>query len=115
MEMLATAFAQYQVVESAAAEFDAKTDSDLAEAAGARYSTITQLTYRQVFGAMQLVWLPSKAQAWYFLKEISSCGCLNTADVVYPAFPQILYYSPELMKLMLVSHFEYAMNKTREQ
>lgn len=24
--------------------------------------------YRQVLGAMQLVWLPSKNSAWYFLK-----------------------------------------------
>lgn len=48
------------------------------------------------------------------LKEISSCGCLNTADVVYPAFPQILYYAPELMRLMTVTHLEYAMNYTNQ-
>jgi hypothetical protein len=35
-------------------------------------------------------------------QEISSCGCLNTADVVYPAFPQLLYLDPELLRLMQV-------------
>lgn len=64
---------------------------------------------------MQLTWRPSSASALYFLKEISSCGCLNTADVVYPAFPQVLYYSPELMRLMVLSHLEYAANMVRRR
>ncbi len=33
---------------------------------------------------------------------------------MYPAFPQILYYSPELMKLQLIPHLEYAMNFTNQ-
>jgi hypothetical protein len=49
---------------------------------------------------------------WYFLKEISSCGCLQTADVIYPAFPQVLYYAPELAKLWMITHLEYASGRT---
>ena len=37
----------------------------------------------------------------YFLKEISSCGCLNTADVIYPAFP--LYMYPHVLNLKPLS------------
>jgi len=61
-----------------------------------------------------VVWSPSRAAPWFFLKEISSCGCLQTADVVYPAFPQVLYYAPELVRLWLVTHLEYAANRTDE-
>lgn len=112
--MLDQAFQQYQAVRAACDRFDAKTAAELAAAGGDKYASIAQLTYRQVLGAMQLVWMPSKNTPWYFLKEISSGGCLNTADVVYPAFPQLLYYSPELLRLMQISHLEYAMNFTSQ-
>ena len=112
--MLAQAFEQYDAVRTACDSFDAKTKVDLTAAGGAKYASISQLTYRQVLGAMQLAWMPSRSTPWYFLKEISSGGCLNTADVVYPAFPQLLYYDPELLRLMQISHLEYAMNKTNQ-
>jgi hypothetical protein len=114
MEMLSVAFSEYEAVLSACNAFDASNAKMLSSVGGDQYATVTQLTYRQVFGGMALVWIPSKSTVWYFLKEISSCGCLNTADVIYPAFPQILYYSPELMKLMIISHLEYAMNYTNQ-
>ena len=37
---------------------------------------------------------------------------MQTADVIYPAFPQVLYYAPELVKLWLITHMEYASNMT---
>ena len=75
------------------AEFDQKTDRELAEAAGSNYATITQLTYRQVasrsaikfekmfmkvFGAMQLVWVPSKVNCASVVFKASQfiCSCL---------------------------------------
>jgi hypothetical protein len=80
-----------------------------------RYATLTQAIYRQALGGgSSLVWIPSKDTAWFFVKEISSCGCLQTADVIYPFFPIILYYSPEFTKLMVVPHLEYAMNYTNQ-
>lgn len=112
--MLAEAYQQYRAVRTACDAFDATTAAQLSAAGGDKYASIAQLTYRQVLGAMQLVWMPSKSTPWYFLKEISSGGCLNTADVVYPAFPQLLYYSPELLRLMQISHLEYAMNFTNQ-
>ena len=61
-----------------------------------------------------VVFSPSRNTPWYFLKEISSCGCLQTADVIYPAFPQVLYYAPELARLWIVTHLEYASNMTSQ-
>jgi len=113
-DMLAAAYATYAGVKGRCDAFDAAEAATLSAVGGDEYATVAQSTYRQVFGAMQLFWVPSKQDSWYMLKEISSCGCLNTADVAYPAFPQILYYSPELMKKMIVSHLEYAMNYTNQ-
>ena len=113
-DMLAIAHAQYGELRARCDAFDVKMAAELSAAGGDEYATLAQLTYRQVLGASALVWLPSKNASWYFLKEISSCGCLNTADVVFPAFPQILYLAPELMRTMIVSHLEYATNRTSQ-
>jgi hypothetical protein len=106
LEMLATAHSSYAAVVSIVNAFDAKAASDLSAVGGDYYATTAQLVYRQVFGAAALFWVPSKQVAWYMAKEISSCGCLNTADVIYPMYPQVIYYAPELMRLMMVTHLE---------
>jgi hypothetical protein len=106
LEMLAMAHSSYAAVVSIVNAFDAKAASDLSAVGGDYYATTAQLVYRQVFGAAALFWVPSKQVAWMMAKEISSCGCLNTADVIYPMFPQVLYYAPELMRLMMVTHLE---------
>lgn len=112
--MLAEGFASFVSVRSVCDEFDAETAAMLTAAGGDEYATVAQLTYRQVWAGQMLVFSPSRNTMWYFLKEISSCGCLQTADVIYPAFPQVLYYAPELVKLWLVTHLEYASNMTSQ-
>ena len=114
LDMLAAAHSAYAAVSSICAAFDAKAAADLSATGGDQYATVSQLVYRQVFGAAALFWVPSKQTAWYMAKEISSCGCLNTADVIYPMFPAVLYYAPELMRLMTVTFLEYAMNYTSQ-
>jgi len=114
MAMLADTFVTYEAVKARCDDFDATSAALLLAAGGPEYATLTQLTYRQVFGAYSLVWVPSKQDSWYFAKEISSCGCLDTSDVIYPAFPQVLYYSPDLAKKMIIPHLEYAMNYTAQ-
>jgi len=114
VDMLATAFAQGANVTAVCDAFDAATAAELSAVGGDEYATVAQLTYRQVWAGQMVVWSPSRATPWFFLKEISSCGCLQTADVVYPAFPQVLYYAPELARLWMVTHLEYAANKTSE-
>lgn len=110
--MLTKSFYSYDAVKSLCNDFDATTDATLTQAGDEHYSTIAQLTYRQVWAGQQLVFSPTRNTMWFFLKEISSCGCLQTSDVIYPAFPQVLYYAPELAKLWTITHLEYAMNFT---
>ena len=114
-DMLAAAHVTYAAVRVQCDEFDDTTARMLSAAGGDQYSTLTQTIYRQALGGgSSLVWVPSKAAAWFFVKEISSCGCLQTADVIYPFFPIILFYSPEFTKLMVLPHLEYAMNLTSQ-
>jgi hypothetical protein len=111
--MLNLAFQSYESVKTLCDAFDAKTAVDLSAVGGDEYATVAQLTYRQVWAGQTLVWSPSRNTMWYFLKEISSCGCLQTADVIYPAFPQVLYYAPELARLWMGEHTQRARNSPR--
>jgi hypothetical protein len=112
--MLEDGMSSYSSVKVLCDTFDATTALQLSGAGGDEYATVSQLTYRQVWAGQMLVFSPVRNTMWYFLKEISSCGCLQTADVIYPAFPQVLYYAPELAKLWMITHLEYAMNFTSE-
>lgn len=78
--------------------------SDSTAAAGQNYLTITSLSLRQIFGALELVGTPSKM--YIFVKEISSGGDTNTVDVIFPLHPALLYTNPELLKLVLAPLFE---------
>jgi len=110
--MLADAWASATATRELCDAFDASTAALLSSVGGDEYATVAQLTYRQVFAGQMLVFSPTRNTVWYFLKEISSCGCLQTADVIYPAFPQVLFYNPELAKLWMITHLEYASGMT---
>jgi hypothetical protein len=112
VDMLAAAWNSTAATRGLCDSFDADTAALLSAAGGDEYATLAQLTYRQVFAGQMLVFSPVRNTVWYFLKEISSCGCLQTADVIYPAFPQVLFYAPELAKLWMITHLEYASGMT---
>jgi len=48
------------------------------------------------------------------MKEISSCGCLQTVDVIYPAAPFFIHFSPEVLREEIVTHLVYANNETQQ-
>jgi hypothetical protein len=73
-------------------------------AGGQDYVTITSLSARQAFGAVQLC--GTKAKPYLFLKEISSDGNIQTVDVLFPAMPIFLYSNPILVKYLLDPLFE---------
>jgi hypothetical protein len=83
---------------------DAKFAADSLAAGGQDYLTITSLSARQAFGAVQLCGTPDKL--YYFLKEISSDGNIQTVDVMFPAMPIFLYTNPVLVKYLLDPLFE---------
>ncbi|KAG4438672.1 hypothetical protein IFR05_005853 [Cadophora sp. M221] len=83
---------------------DHKIAVDSLKAGGQDYLTITSLSARQGFGAVQLCGTPAKP--YLFLKEISSDGNIQTVDVLFPAMPVFLYTNPILVKYLLDPLFE---------
>ncbi|KAK6074358.1 glutaminase A [Seiridium cupressi] len=82
-----------------ATDLDNKVASDSLAAAGQNYLTITSLSVRQAFAALQFT--GTDAAPLIFLKEISSNSDIQTVDVIYPAIPLLLYANPKLLAYLL--------------
>ncbi|KAI1811419.1 glutaminase GtaA [Poronia punctata] len=89
----------YDTAADLATEIDTKVASDSIAAAGQDYLTITSLSLRQAFGALQFAGTDSDPVV--FLKEISSNSDIQTVDVIFPAIPVILYTNPKLLDYLL--------------
>lgn len=89
----------YQESTGLATDLDNKVASDSLAAAGQNYLTLTSLSVRQTFGALQFTGTDSDPLV--FLKEISSNSDIQTVDVIFPAIPLILYTNPNLLDYML--------------
>jgi len=109
--MLQHAAAQIDSVLLAADQLDGQLSADTSARAGAEYTTLTALAYRQVFAACKLVWNPVNQAVWYFMKEISSDGDLSTVDVVFPASPIFLWLNPQLLAMQMLPMYPYASNE----
>ncbi|EJD38414.1 DUF1793-domain-containing protein [Auricularia subglabra TFB-10046 SS5] len=97
---------------STAAAFDNKVNSDSARVAS-NYAGLTSLSIRQTFAATELTVSKTASGAFntsdilLFMKEISSDGNMNTVDVIFPAWPALLYSNPILGKYLLDGLFQY--------
>ena len=126
--LLTDAIGSYTLNMANAAIFD---DNEMAAYTAAangdeRYAQIAALAYRQVVGSMIFVSPPPKIPAcspetplpgnmpWVFMEEQSSDGDVSTVDVLFPASPFLLYYSPETLWAALVPIMDYATNCTRQ-
>jgi hypothetical protein len=78
---------------------DAQIQDDSVAAAGQDHATITTLAVRQAFGALQFA--GTSDDPLIFLKEISSNSDIQTVDVIFPAFPILLYLNATLGKYLL--------------
>jgi len=92
--------------------FDSKMLADLSAKGGDDYATICALAYRQTLAASKLTWNPVEKKPELFLKEISSDGDLQTADVIFPASPLFLYANVSLLQMMLDPLMRFANNET---
>jgi len=95
-----------------AVDFDNKLLADLAKKGGDNYATICALAYRQTFAASKVTWNPSTKKPELYLKEISSDGDLQTADVIFPASPLYLYTNVDLLTMLLDPLMRFANNET---
>lgn len=89
----------YDNATHAANRLDLRIQRDSVAAAGQDYATITTLSLRQTFGALAYTGTPDNPLI--FLEEISSNSDIQTVDVIFPAFPILLYLNPNLLKYLL--------------
>lgn len=106
-QLLEAAERSYPTLAARSAAFDQKLMADLTRAGGSKYADVAALAYRQSFAANKLAIGPD-AEPLMFLKEISSCGCAQTADVIYPESPILLLLNPKLLEDSLVPLISYA-------
>ncbi|PPQ83295.1 hypothetical protein CVT25_004034 [Psilocybe cyanescens] len=92
--------------------FDNKVNSD-ATKISADYASIVALSIRQALGATEIT-ISKNSDGTFntndvlvFMKEISSDGNVNTVDVIFPAWPVLLYTNPTLGKFLLEGLFRY--------
>ncbi|MGH9352619.1 MAG: glutaminase domain-containing protein [Terriglobia bacterium] len=105
--LLETAENDYPALAARSQKFDQKLMADLTQAGGPEYAEVSALAYRQSFAANKLAIGPH-GEPLMFLKDISSCGCAQTADVIYPESPILLLLNPKLLEDSLVPLIDYA-------
>ncbi|KDR83620.1 hypothetical protein GALMADRAFT_85982 [Galerina marginata CBS 339.88] len=97
---------------SRARAFDTKVNSD-ASKISSDYASIVALSIRQALGATEITISKNNDGTFntndviVFMKEISSDGNVNTVDVIFPAWPVLLYTNPVLGKFLLEGLFRY--------
>ena len=90
----------YNTALTNAKKFDEEIKSKAVKVGGNDYAKIVQAATRQAFGGTELVIGPT-GEPWLMLKEISSDGNCQTADVIYPHFPIQYYLNPSYIKMLI--------------
>lgn len=106
-DMLQSAETDFSSLELRSAKFDQELMADLGRLGGEQYADVSALAYRQAFAANTLA-IGSDGKPLMLLKEISSCGCAQTADVIYPESPLLLLVNPKLLEYSLIPLLDYA-------
>ncbi len=106
-DLLASAEHDYASLDASSRKFDEELMADLSRVGGEEYADVAALAYRQSFAANKLAMGPD-GKPLMFLKEISSCGCAQTADVIYPESPVLLLLNPKLLEYSLIPLLDYA-------
>jgi hypothetical protein len=106
-ELLQVADRDFPSLDERSRSFDQALMADLTRAGGEHYAEVAALAYRQAFASNKLAIGPDGAPLM-FLKEISSCGCAQTADVIYPESPILLLLNPRLLEYSVTPLLDYA-------
>eukprot|EP00117_Sycon_ciliatum_P012048 scpid40091/ scgid5004/ len=110
--MIHQAMMDYESVLGKCKAFDEDVVRESLRVGGMEYAFLTSLTYRQVLGAMKIVYHPVLKEPWAFMMEMSTDGDVSTIDVIFPASSQLLYFSPELLTRTLLPLLAYSNNET---
>ncbi|KAF8914019.1 DUF1793-domain-containing protein [Gymnopilus junonius] len=112
ISVISSFLSDYENALSRADIFDSQVACD-ATKISADYASVVALSIRQVLGATEIT-LSKYSNGTYntddvivFMKEISSDGNVNTVDVIFPAWPALLYTNPTLGKYLLEGLFRY--------
>lgn len=108
--LLQSAERDYSSLSARSRQFDENLMADLSRVGGEQYAETAALAYRQAFGANKLAIGPNSSPLM-FLKEISSCGCAQTADVIYPESPILLLLNPKLLEYSLIPLLDYGQSR----
>jgi hypothetical protein len=88
-------------------QFDEELMADLKRVGGDDYALLAALSFRESFAAQGLA-ADYDGTPLSFPKENSSCGCISTVDVIYPAAPILLLFNTTLLKASMTPVLTYA-------
>jgi len=106
-DLLEASMRDYEALTVRCQKFDEELLADLTHAGGDNYARLAALAYRESFAAQVLAEDYDGTQL-SFPKENSSCGCVSTVDVIYPAAPILLLFNTTLLKASMTPVLEYA-------
>ncbi len=97
--MLQAAAAAYPEILRRTRQIDEEVLARARHAGGEPLAALAALVFRQVFAANELALY--KDRPFYFCKEISSGGFIQTVDVMYSMAPALLAFNPALLRYQL--------------
>jgi Domain of unknown function (DUF4965)/Domain of unknown function (DUF1793)/Domain of unknown function (DUF5127)/Domain of unknown function (DUF4964) len=105
--LLEDSMRDYEALAVRCRHFDEELMADLERVGGKDYALMAALAYRESFAAQDLA-EDYDGTPLSFPKENSSCGCVSTVDVIYPAAPILLLFNTTLLKASMTPVLTYA-------